>query len=610
MRRKFRSHFLLGLLLFSLLVGCGGKAETPAGTPAAATETPFAPQTTATPTPIIFSDFPGIFLLSMTENGYAHLFAYSPIDQPLLRLTDGDWDDIAPALSPDGKKIAFASNRSGYWDLYLLEIATGDIARLTDTKTYDGAPSWSPDGGWLASETYLNNNLEIIVQPIADTSQKPIRLTNNTVADYAPAWAPEGRQLAFVSTRGGDSDIYLADLDITGNDRFTNLSNTPNAIENHPVWTRDGKRLAWASNSYNAHISGIYVWDAENPNIPAHWVGNGDLPAWNARGDSLLTLIEGADQNYLSAYTLDGALILQAVPLSGTLRGLLWLPEALPDPLPQNYAKAAAETPAPPWEIITITPKPGTLRERAAIVQLSEVQAPYPHLHDHVDESFEALRQRVIAAAGWDALANLENAFIPLTTSLDPGMGDDWLYTGRAFALNPLIANAGWMLTVRQDIDQQTYWKIYLHAQAQDGSMGEPLHDPIWDLSARYNLNPAIYEQGGAFGAVPPGYWVDFTALAQTFGWQRIPSLSSWRTFYNGARFTKFVHSDGLDWYSAMLELYPPEILLTPTVVLPPTYTPTRTPRPTSTPYPTRTPYTPFPSPTPLAIFQFGTPTP
>jgi TolB protein len=231
-------------------------------------------------------------------------------------------------------------------------------------------------------------------------------------------------------------------------------------------------------------------------------------------------------------------------------------------------------------------------------VELEGVLAPYPQLHDLANEAFDALRERVRIEVGWDALAGLENAFVPITTSLDPGFGEDWLYTGRAFAINSLMTNAGWMVAVREDFGAQTYWRLYLRAQLQDGSLGEPLRDLPWDLSARYNLDPKIYEQGGQYGEVPPGYWVDVTALAIQYGWERVPALPNWRTFYRGARFTEFTLTGGLDWYSAMLELYPPDVLVTPTRVLPPTITPSRTPLPTWTPLPTRTPR-PTRTPTP-----------
>lgn len=602
---------MLALLMLLVISGCvpANITETPVPVQATATQTAFAP-VAANPeyTPVVFSDFPGIFIFSMNEGAYAHLFAFSPTDQPLIRLTNGNWSDVSPALSPDGTKIAFASNRSGYWDLYLLEIESGETTRLTNTKAYDGAPSWSPDGAWIASETYYDDNLEIFVQPIGDSSQEPIRLTYDAGADHSPAWAPEGRQLAFVTTRNGNSEIYLADLDYKEEGRFTNLSNTPLVNESHPVWSWDGKQIAWAANAYDQHLSGIYTWHIDTPQIPASYVGEGNWAAWNQRGDSLLVMIEAPNAQYLSAYTLAGQLLLQPWQLNGTLNGLIWLPEALPETLPRTYENAAVQTPTPLWTIFRNTPAGSAVRENLA--NLPDVQAPVPQLHDAVDESFTALRRATSDILGWDALANLENAFLPLTAPLDPGMENDWRYTGRAFSLNPLIASANWMVVAREEVSQQTYWRIYLHAQAQDGSQGQPIRESIWDLNARYALDPTSYEAGGNFGAIPSGYWIDFTTLAQNYNWQRLPALSNWRSFYNGTRFNQFIQSDGLSWYEAMLDLYPPEFLLTPTPVLPPSATPTKTPRPTNTPRPTRTPVTPEPTSTPLNLFNFDTPAP
>jgi len=604
-----RSVLPLLMAMLFLLMGCGEAPPEPdALPPATVTQTAFAPEADATKTPVIFSDFPGIFILALGEGAYTHLFAYSPLDQPLTRLTSGEWDDIHPTLSPDGSKIAFASNRSGYWDLYLLDIKSGETTRLTNSPYYEGAPSWSPDGAWLAVESYRNNNLDILAIPISDSSQDPIWVTSNPAADHSPAWSPTERELAFVSTRGGDSDIYLADLDNAVDSQFVDLSKTPYGVESHPIWSPDGTQLIWASNRYDDQPSGIYRWQRETPDILAVWIGQGDWAVWNAAGDSLLTMLEGDTAQYLSAYTVQGKLLLQPFPLSGSLQGMVWLPSPLPDSLPQPYLDATAYTPTPLWAESTATPVALSVREK--LVMLEDLQAPYPQFHDDVDDSFMALREAVAERSGWDALANLENAFIPLTTALSPGMQEDWLYTGRAFALNPVIANAGWMVTTRHEIGNQTYWRIYLYAQEQNDSKGMPLHEPLWDLTTRYSLDPASYEAGGTFAPVPAGYWVDFTALARNYGWQRLPASSNWRHFYKGTRFTTFVQKGNLSWYEAMLELYPPDILLTPTPLLPPSKTPSPTPRPTRTPQPTRTPVTPTLTNTPLSLFQITTPTP
>lgn len=575
--------FLPFILLAGILAGCLQPFTAPTPPPTTT------PEPTDTATPIPFPGVQDVVLLSLEENGHAHLFFYIPQQLPLTRLTYGEWDDTSPALSPDGTRVAFASNRAGVWDLYVLSLQSGEIIRVTNSPEYESAPAWSPDSQWLACELYLNDNLEIAIVSLANGEQAPIPLTDEPSSDHSPAWAPDGRHVAFVSNRGGDSDVWLANLDKTGEERYVNLSRTPFSAESHPVWTGNGSKLAWASAAQNIGFSGIYVWDAVQPERPAAWVGDGDWPAWNTNGNRLMAVIHGPNQEYLTSYSLEGDLLLQPTPLPGPVRGLLWPNIALPDPFPQSYAGAAAQTPLPKWTAAVTQLAEGPI-QRYTMNTLNNVQAPYPQLHDLVDESFEALRQRFIEEAGWDALAGLSNAFVPLTSSLDPGLGEDWLFTGRAFELNPLMSNAGWMVAIRQDYGTQTFWKLYLRTQLQDGTQGEPLHDPPWDLAARYELDPRYYEQGGKYGEVPAGYWLDFTSLARQYGWERVPALPNWRTYYSGTRFTEFAMTSGLDWYSAMLEIYPKEVLITPTHIQPPSPTPTKTPIPTRTPVPTRTP--------------------
>ena len=582
------------------------------------TETPAfesTPKPTATEDfiPIVPKNAEEMVIFSFEENGYAHLFAYIPDQLPLTRLTSGDWDNITPSPSPDGEKLAFASNRGGQWDLYLLDLQSGDVAQLTDTPEYEGSPTWSPDGTFLAYEAYLHDNLDIVVGPADDPAKDAVRLTTSPASDHSPAWAPDGRHIAFIS----NGEVILADLDKTEEARFQTLSNTPLASEAHPVWSPDGSKLAWASSSQAIGQSGIYVWDASTQ-LPAHWVGDGDWPAWNTFGEQIITTVPAPNATYLTVYSIDGTLLQTLTPFPGQLRGLTWA-NLIADPLSKEFKGAAELTPAALWAAKGKPISEGTVG-RWSLVDLKDVQAPYPQLHDLADEAFAALRERVQLEAGWDALASLENAYVPLTSSLDPGFGEDWLYTGRAFAINSLMTNAGWMVAVREDFGSQTYWRLYVRAQIQDGSLGIPLHDQPWNLRARYNLDPQAYEQGGEYSDVPSGYWVDITSLANQYGWERVPALSNWRTFYRGARFTEFALTDHLDWYTAMLQLYPPDILVTPTRLLPPTLTPTRTATFTPTPLPTRVrisytpsntptlrptwtpPNTPTPSPTPPTI--------
>nr|BAL53506.1 WD-40 repeat-containing protein [uncultured Chloroflexota bacterium] len=541
-------------------------------------------------------------MLSIEENGYAHLFAYLPETLQWIRLTDGEWSDTAPALHPGSRQIAFASNRNGHWNIFLLDWPRAQINQLTNYPTYAASPSWSPDGRWLAFTAYLHDNLEIAILSMANPQQEPIRLTNDPAADSSPAWAPGGRQIAFVSTRSGNNDIWLADLDKTGDDRFRNLSQTPMVTERLPRWSPDGKKLLWAANAQDGSLSGIYLWDGENPHRPARWLCSGDQAAWDPQGQRLAVISTTPQASFLTFYDLQGNPLAPPARLPGRVRGMIWISEALPSPLPEAYSLAAEVTPSAPWAPVLTPRAPG---QRWSLVTLPDLQAPYPQFHDLVDEAFQALRQRVLKETGWDALGTLEYAFVPLTVPLDPGYSRDWLYTGRAFALPFALNDSGWMVAIPEEIAGQTYWTVYLRSRQTGAGIAEPLSDAPWDFSARYSLEPQFYEQGGRFAPVPPGYWVNLTALAQAYGWERLPALPNWRNYVRGARFNQFVLRGGLDWYQAMLELYPPDILITPTPVQPPTLTPTPTPthtptpRPTWTPRPTRTPSsTPSPIPT------------
>jgi hypothetical protein len=247
---------------------------------------------------------------------------------------------------------------------------------------------------------------------------------------------------------------------------------------------------------------------------------------------------------------------------------------------------------------------------RFAVVALEGVEAPHPYLHDLADEAFMALKQAAADRAGWDLLAELVNAYVPLTTSLEPGRAGDWLYTGRAVEFSQLPVNAGWMAVVREDLGSETFWRVYLRVRYQDGSAGRPLHDQPWDFSSRYNGDTVAFEQGGRLSAsIPAGYWLDLTTLALDYGWHRIPAHSSWRMAYPSTHFNELVYSEGLGWRDAMQELYPPEALMTPTPLVPPTHTPTRTPRWFQTATPTLT-STPRPTLTPLPPTQTSAPPP
>jgi len=573
---------------------------------------PFASPTVSATLPLLETDpglwSQGLIVLSMDEGLDTHLFAYQPLMDlgspalPLTRLTSGSCQDITPALSPDGEHLAFASNRSGYWNIYQLDLENGDVTQVNNSQDFTASPSWSPDGLWVAYEAHFEESMEIVIQPV-DGSQDPIQLTNNIASDAQPAWGPDGRQIAFLSTRAGSSQVWLANLDESGEQRFINLSSHNEASATYPAWSPDGRYLAWGAVTADG-LHNIYVWDSQDPDAVSREVGSGDIPAWSPNGEALLVVLNTPLQTYLTAYLLEdpGFVILPPIKLPGAVSGLSWVDIDLSGAL----LEVDILTPTPLWELSLQVDSAG-IEGRYDLVTLEDVSAPYPRMHDRVDESFQALRDQLASRVGWDLLADLDNAFLPLSSALSPGLLGDWLYTGRAFAVNTLPINAGWMAVVREDFGPETYWRVYLRARFQDGTQGQPLYHLPWDFNARYSGQPGPYDQGGALAEnVPGGYWVDMTRVAAAYGWQRLPALSTWRAAYPSARFNEFVKTDGLDWASSMLEIYPSEALLTLTPV--PTATTSPTPAPLGYKSPTTTP-TPSDTATPTPT-ETETPSP
>ena len=509
----------------------------------------------------------GTVILAMRDGIYFHLFAYHPLYLPLTRLTAGSWDDTSPAISPDGKKIAYASRRNGYWDIYILNIETNQTAQFTDTPDYDGSPTWSPDGQWIAYESYLDNNLEILIKSVNNPSQAPIRLTNSPGIDSSPNWSPLGRDIAFISDRSGEPEIWIAHLDQADN-RFLQVSNNPDGNDISPRWSPDGSRLAWVSE--NKDQNNIVVKNIQNLAEPIKTLGAGDVFTWSPLGDMLLTTIPAPNQTNLASYlSASGEIFYPPITLPGSLKGMDWRNGSFPLWVESRIKNnPALQTPAAPiWSsagtVLNQAPPGG----RSAVVAVNNLDAPYPYLHDRVSSAFTTLRSELHRQIGWNFLDSLESAFQPLTEPPPPQMQVNWLLTGRAFALNRAPYDASWMVVTRENMGGQTYWRVFLRTRYQDGSQGAPMNQAPWNFSARYTGDPESYENGGKEGPVPSGYWVDFTDFALAFGWKRLPALPTWRAYFEATRFNQFYMDGGLTWEEAMAGIYPPEAMLTQTFI-------------------------------------------
>ncbi len=511
------------------------------------------------PTPDPFNKG-GTLAFDQRYKGNGDIFALSFGQSYPTRLTSHAADDRQPAWASDGQSIAFASQRDENWELYIYDLNLGTLTRLTNDPAYDGNPAWSPDGEWIVYDSYHQNNMDIYVIK-ADGSEGPYRLTENAALDYEPAWSPNGRFLSFVSHRNGSPDLFIMPLDSVSDGTAVNVTNSPAIAEKSPAFSPDGLYLAYSEASSSVPmLHAIPLDGGVNAAGASRNLGQqGERPVWSPDSQTILAVYEQGSTNYLIGGSINAwGIAPQLYAGAGDLGKISWSAVSMSPDLIEHLRPVDDPKPDIPLFTETIS----NTKSGSPPVTLSElpINAPAPYLSDEVDQSFLALRQRVMDEAGWDFLGRLDGMFEPLESGSPPGIDtQSWNKAGRAFDIyaRAVMRFDPQVEVVMDEHDGRTYWRIYLRADAQDGTQGEPLYAVPWDFQARYGDEPTFYEQGGKLkDEIPSGYYVDFTQLAADYGWTAVPSQENWRSYFPAIRFWHFENRGGLNWEEGMLRIY------------------------------------------------------
>lgn len=125
---------------------------------------------------------------------------------PAVKLIASTLKDGSPEYSPDGSRVAFASDRSGHAEIWVCNSDGSGLVQLTTLELFSGSPQWFPDGRRLVFDVHRDGRSDIYVTNTE--SRVARRLTNNLGEDVSPSVSHDGKWIYFSSKRTGRFEIY------------------------------------------------------------------------------------------------------------------------------------------------------------------------------------------------------------------------------------------------------------------------------------------------------------------------------------------------------------------------------------------------------------------
>ena len=151
-----------------------------------------------------------------------HLYVFDLAGRKQIQITSGDYDDSAPAWSPDGHSIAFVSNRTAEPDsnfnddIWVVSADSHDqgrnLVRVTTNPGTDGSPAWSPDGKWIAFTSQLDPKLfqyatfQLGVTPSAGGEEKVLTQALDRNVSH-PSFSDDGKYIYFIADDDGTQNV-------------------------------------------------------------------------------------------------------------------------------------------------------------------------------------------------------------------------------------------------------------------------------------------------------------------------------------------------------------------------------------------------------------------
>jgi dipeptidyl aminopeptidase/acylaminoacyl peptidase len=230
--------------------------------------------------------------------------------ETLLRVPDVD-SLVGFNISPDGRRLAFAWNKTGQWEIYELSLDVGQIANLPITILSSGpggkfGPRYSPDGKFLAWALDLNGSesFHIVLYEFATSEIRDLTPNIDFVIQPSFDWSPDGKQIAYLADKKSNFDLYVHNVNGT-DDR---LLFSPGGPAHFVRWSPDGSHIAvTAEKEWQA--DGTFIVPLDGSEV--HRIGgdknpiDADQPAWSPDGSKIIFASNSSGWAQIGVYHLD-----------------------------------------------------------------------------------------------------------------------------------------------------------------------------------------------------------------------------------------------------------------------------------------------------------------
>lgn len=166
---------------------------------------------------------------SLAVEGNVDIFVMNIDGSDFLRLTSNPTVDTNPSWAPGGRSILFTSDRTGAPQIYRMDADGLNLTRITHENPYNDGAVWNPRYDYMAYVSRFDNLFDIFIMNLQ--TGENYRVTRLEGSNEDPCWSPDGEQLLFTSDRSGSWQIYAINRNGTNQRQITKTGNN-----RHPIW--------------------------------------------------------------------------------------------------------------------------------------------------------------------------------------------------------------------------------------------------------------------------------------------------------------------------------------------------------------------------------------